>query len=163
MCVHARERAKDRDTLKITTTRAERITVSHWSPSKTAQNASLTLSRTSLGLTLRLPVATPVVTEAMIWQSVFISSTGHVSFALNVKWMVCEKLFQWWCNNTCEMTYMFYTLETLNYSRHSVAAAGKKLRRDVKHTRPLKHWSDPKIFCWHWVVSLIMFTCTPAL
>lgn len=82
-----------------TATRAERITVSHYSLSKTAQDASLTLSRTSLGLTLPLPVATPVVTKAMICQSVFISSSGHVPFAWRVNrairyfWHVRKKHF----------------------------------------------------------------------
>lgn len=66
---------------KPTATRAERITVITLVPYEMAQDASLTLSRTSLGLTLLLPVVTPVVTEAMICQSVFISSCGHVLFA----------------------------------------------------------------------------------
>lgn len=55
---------------------------------KTAQDASLTLSRPSLGLTLLLPVATPVVTEAMICQSWFISSSGYMFFALKVPYKV---------------------------------------------------------------------------
>lgn len=53
--------------------------------SRTDQDASLTLSRTSLGFTLLLPVATPVVTKAMICQSVFIFPVGYLLFSFNVR------------------------------------------------------------------------------
>lgn len=61
--------------------------------SKTAQDASLTLSRTSLGFTLLLLGVRPVVTEAMICQSVVISSSGHVSFVFSVKLKELERTF----------------------------------------------------------------------
>lgn len=63
----------------------------------------------------------------MICQSVVISSSGHVSFVFSVKGIREDILFRDGVTYACESTYMFYTLETLNYSRHGVAAADEAL------------------------------------
>ena len=84
-----------------TATEAERTQC----PYETAREASLTRSRTSLALTLLLPVATPVATEAMKCQTLFYLLTCLVSGEELGNSSTWETGFQWWCANACEITW----------------------------------------------------------